>query len=159
MSGGDQLTPPPCVWAQKSKVILLTICLEDCKKPEIQIHKDKIYFKGVGGTDKKAHEVTINLYKEINPEESLHNVRDRNIELVLKKATDGPFWSRLTQEKIKYHWLKFDFNKWDEEGVVNDDYEGETPNWDLEEALKKMGGLESNYDSDDSDTADLPDLW
>lgn len=66
-------------------------------------------------------------------QESLHNVRDRNIELVLKKATDGPFWSRLTQEKIKYHWLKFDFNKWDEEGVVNDDYEGETPNWDLEE--------------------------
>jgi len=56
------------MWAQRSTAILLTICLEDCKKPDIQILNDRVYFKGVGGSDKKNHEVTINLYKEIDPE-------------------------------------------------------------------------------------------
>lgn len=32
------------------------------------MQEDKVYFKGIGGSDKKAHEVTINLFKEINPE-------------------------------------------------------------------------------------------
>lgn len=56
------------MWAQRAKTILLTICLEDCKKPDIKISNESVYFKGVGGTDKKEYEVTINLYKEIDPE-------------------------------------------------------------------------------------------
>lgn len=56
------------MWAQRNNIIFLTICLEDCKNPEIKIDNDKVYFHGLGGTEKKNHEVTIELYKEIDPE-------------------------------------------------------------------------------------------
>jgi hypothetical protein len=56
------------MWAQRNNIIFLTICLEDCKNPEIKIDNDKVYFHGLGGTEKKNHQVTIELYKEIDPE-------------------------------------------------------------------------------------------
>lgn len=56
------------IWAQRPSHVLVTVCLEDCKKPDIKITNDKLYFKGLGGTDKKLHEVTINFYNEINAE-------------------------------------------------------------------------------------------
>ena len=60
------VAPPPLVmWAQRPTLIFLTVCLEDCKDPEIKVDADKLHFKGVGGTEKKLHEVTINFFKEI----------------------------------------------------------------------------------------------
>lgn len=64
-------------------MIFLTICLEDCKNPEIKINNDKIYFHGVGGTEKKDHEVTIPLFKEIDPEVCIYCLK-MNIYCVLK---------------------------------------------------------------------------
>ena len=61
--------PPPLVmWAQRPTLVFLTFCLEDCKEPEIKVDADKLHFKGVGGTEKKVHEVTIHFFKEIDPE-------------------------------------------------------------------------------------------
>lgn len=114
--------PPPVIWAQRQSFVFLTICLEDCKDPDIRIEPDKVYFKGVGGTDSKPHEVTINLYKEIDPEKSLKSVKPRNIELVLKKKdSDAGFWPQLMSDKKKYHWLKVDFNKWKDEDDSEDE--------------------------------------
>ncbi len=56
------------MWAQRPNLVFLTVCLEDCKSPEIDVKPDKLHFKGVGGTEKKEHEVTIEFYKEIDPE-------------------------------------------------------------------------------------------
>ncbi|XP_063229850.1 prostaglandin E synthase 3 isoform X2 [Bacillus rossius redtenbacheri] len=161
----DQVTPPPVMWAQRSQIVFLTICLEDCKNPEIKIEPDKIYFHGIGGTEKKEHEVTMNLYKDVDPEKSLKFVRDRNIELVLKKKDDGPYWPQLMKDKKKYHWLKVDFNKWKDEDDSEDDM-GQSE--DLEEMMRQMGGLGGAGDSkpsfddvepeSDSDDEDIPDL-
>lgn len=54
-------------------------------------------------------------------QESLHCVRDRIIEFILKKKEGGPFWPHLTKEKVKYHWLKVDFNKWKDENDSDDE--------------------------------------
>lgn len=119
----SRVTPPPVMWAQRSNLLFVTICLEDCKDPTITIEADKVSFKGVGGTEKKLHEVTINLYKEIDSEKAVQSPKGRNFELVLYKKESGPFWPRLTKENKKFHWLKSDFNKWqdedesDEEGI------------------------------------------
>ncbi|CAG2055677.1 unnamed protein product [Timema podura] len=157
--------PPSVMWAQRAHVVFLTICLEDCKNPEIKIENDKVYFKGIGGTEKKPHEVTLNLYKEINAEKSFQFVRDRNIELVLKKKDDGPYWPQLMKDKKKYHWLKVDFNKWKDEDDSEDEL-GQSE--DLEEMMRQMGGLGGAGDSkpsfddleaeSDSDDEELPDL-
>merc|ERR1712211_226860 len=46
--------PPGCVWAQRPKHVILTICLTDCKDPVINVEKKKLYFKGVGGTERRS---------------------------------------------------------------------------------------------------------
>ena len=63
-----RLTPPGCMWAQRPKHILLTVCLTDVKDPQIKVEPDKLYFKGVGGTDMKEHEVTMEFFKKIDVE-------------------------------------------------------------------------------------------
>lgn len=162
----NEALPPSVMWAQRNNIIFLTICLEDCKNPEIKIDNDKVYFHGLGGTEKKNHEVTIELYKEIDPEKSIKFIRDRNIELILKKKDEsGPYWPHLMKDKKKYHWLKVDFNKWKDEDDSEDDV-GQSE--DLEEMMRQMGGLGGGGESkpsfndldpeSDSDDEELPDL-
>ncbi|EEB18185.1 Prostaglandin E synthase, putative [Pediculus humanus corporis] len=153
------LRPPPSVWAQKSDLIALTICLEECKKPVVEIHKDKIYFKGTGGSEKKTYEVDINLYSEINPDESSSNILGRGVEFLLKKKEEGPFWPRLTKEKVKYHWLKLDFHKFNYEK----DSDSDENNFSMSDANSvKIGdtvnGPDKEERDEDSDDSDLPDL-
>jgi len=156
--------PPPVAWAQRKNAILLTFNVEDCKKPEIKIDADKIYFKGTGGTEKKEYENTLELYGEIDPEKSKHFVRDRNVEFILLKKSEGPFWPHLLKQKMKYHWLKVDFTRWKDEDDSEDEA-GQNP--DLEEMMRQMGGLGGgggdrptldDLEDDDSDDEDLPDL-
>jgi len=132
--------PPPMVtWAQRPNLVFLTICLEDCDKPEIKVEADQLHFKGVGGPDKKPHEVTIKFFKEIDTEKSKFAVRPRVIEFALEKKEEGPYWDRLLADKTKQHWLKIDFNKWKDED--ESDEEGEGGQGNLEEMMKNMGGL------------------
>jgi len=56
------------MWAQRKNLVSLTLNLEDCKEPTITVEPTKVYFKGTGGPDKKAHEVTIDLFGEIDAE-------------------------------------------------------------------------------------------
>lgn len=156
---GDRLLPPPVLWAQRKNLLYVKVQLEDCRNPTIKIEKDRLYFKGKGGTDNKECEVTLEFFKEIKPEESKFAVRDRATEFVIIKAEEG-FWKRLLKDETKYHWLKVDFNKWKDE----DDSEDEVDGTDMEEMMHKMGGMydnnELNFDDGaaDSDDEELPDL-
>ena len=58
------------MWAQRPNLIFLTICVEDCKEPVINVEPSKLFFKGAGGPDKKEHELTINFFGEIDKEVS-----------------------------------------------------------------------------------------
>jgi len=158
--------PPPVAWAQRKNAILLTFNVEDCKKPDIKIEANKIYFKGTGGTEKKEYENTLELYGEIDTDNSKYFVRDRNVEFILLKKSEGPFWPHLLKQKMKYHWLKVDFTRWKDEDDSEDEA-GQNP--DLEEMMRQMGGLGGgaggegrptldDLEDDDSDDEDLPDL-
>lgn len=161
------------MWAQRSAVVFLTINLEDVKNPEIKFSKDSVYFKGTGGLEKKEYEVTIPLYKEIDPEKSKSFNRERCIEVLLAKANpDEPYWPSLTSDKQKHHWLKCDFNKWQDEDESGDEgVGGMGGGGDFEEMMRQMGGLggagagkpsfddldegEGDADSDDEPIPDL----
>jgi len=74
MTAATTVNPPPLVmWAQRPTLVFLTICLEDVKDPEIKVEPERLYFKGVGGTEKKVHEITINFFREVDPEVSFLN--------------------------------------------------------------------------------------
>jgi len=176
---------PSAIWAQRKNCIFLTICLDDCKEPEIRIEQSGIYFKGKGGTGQKEHEAQIEMYGNLDPTNSLHVVRPRNIEFCLKKEEES-FWPRLTKSSAKLAWLKIDFNKWKDEDDSED--EGGMPGGggpmgmggpggdggggDFEEMMRQMGGLGGlpgrekpslddldNHETDsDDEEGDLPDL-
>ena len=122
------------MWAQRNHILYVTICLEDCKDPIIKVEPEKLYFKGTGGTERKMHEVTINFYKEIDPDKTVQSPKGRNFEFVLAKKEEGPYWPRLTKENKKFHWLKSDFNKWKDEDDT-DEETGFESGRDLEEVI------------------------
>ena len=66
-----RLPPPGTMWAQRPKHIILTICLTDVKDPVIKVEATKLYFKGVGGTEMKEHEVEMEFFKNIDVEVKL----------------------------------------------------------------------------------------
>ncbi|XP_015430329.1 PREDICTED: uncharacterized protein CG16817 [Dufourea novaeangliae] len=171
MTQEGRLPPPSVIWAQRNNILYVTICLEDCKDPVIKIEPEMMYFKGIGGVEKKMYEVTINLYGEIDPSKTVQTIRGRTLEFILAKQEAGPYWPRLTKEKTKAHWLKSDFNKWKDESDSDIEIEGNN----LEDMMRHMGGLGGSGDSKpsyvnfddmmadggegtDSDDEDLPDL-
>lgn len=117
--------PPPVLWAQRKQGVFLTICVEDCKDPSIEMKEDKVHFKGVGGPDKKEYEMDLDLYENIDPEKSSHKNKGRVIEFELKKANES-FWPRLTKSTDKKHWIKVDFSRWKDEDDSEDEA-GEAP--------------------------------
>merc|ERR1712156_887314 len=132
----DKKIPPPgCVWAQRPKHIILAVCLTDVKDPVIKVEKNKLYFKGVGGTEMKEHEVEMEFFKDIDVEKTKYAVRPREVSFVLEKVEEGPYWDRLLATKVKQHWLKIDFKNWKDE----DDDEEEGQGQDLEEMMRQPG--------------------
>ncbi|CAH1369508.1 hypothetical protein MTP99_010924 [Tenebrio molitor] len=169
----QQTLPPPVMWAQRTAVVFLTINLEDVKDPDIKFTKDSVFFKGTGGVEKKSYEVTIPLYKEIDPEKSKSFNRGRCIEIILVKAnSEDSYWPALTSDKKKHHWLKCDFNKWQDEDDSGDEGVGGMGGMgggDFEEMMRQMGGLGAgggkpsfddleDGDGGDSDDEPIPDL-
>ncbi|XP_043229604.1 co-chaperone protein daf-41-like isoform X1 [Amphibalanus amphitrite] len=162
---------PSISWAQRSNLIFLTINVEDVTKPEIKVEENRLYFKGTGGSDKKTYEADLELYGSVNAEDSKQQISDRNIQLVLMKKTEGPYWPRLLKDSAKVHWLKVDFGKWKDEDDSDDD-ENAGSDMNLEAMMKQMGGLggggagdgsKPNMDDlsesdDESDEEKLPDL-
>lgn len=166
MTADSKATPPPVMWAQRRDIIFLTYNVE-CTDPEIKFERDSVYFKGVCGPEKKLHELTIPLHNTIVPEKSLINKTGRLVEVTLyKEVQDSPFWPALTSDKKKHHWLKVDFNKWQDE-----DDSGEEGHGEYESMLRNMGaaslpnmegdaglGDDGADFEDDSDDENLPDL-
>lgn len=110
------------MWAQRKAGVFLTVCLEDCKDPSIDMKADKVLFKGVGGSDKKEYEMDLDLFENIDPEKSSYKNKGRVIEFELKKANDS-FWPRLTKSMGKKHWVKVDFSRWKDEDDSEDEVE------------------------------------
>lgn len=131
--------------------------------------------RGTGGQDNKQHDLDLELFGEVKPEESKYMVRGRGAEVVLMKAEpNSPYWKRLLKEDKKQHWLKVDFDKWQEEDESDDEEaaHGGLGNANFEDMMRQMGGLggglggagppdlgeDFGEDDDDSDDEKLPEL-
>lgn len=63
--------------------------------------------------------------KKINPEKVTSKNSGRCYEFIIYKAdTASEYWTSLTNDKKKPHWLKVDFNKWKDEGSDDDSEAG-----------------------------------
>ncbi|CAH1643463.1 unnamed protein product [Spodoptera littoralis] len=149
-------TPPSVSWAQRSAHVFLTFNVE-CEKPDIVIAKKNVSFEGTCTPDQKLHKVFIPLYSEIDPDKSSYTNKGRLIEVVLAKAkTDEAFWPALTSDKKKHHWLKVDFNRWQDEDESGDEFDD--MNDMFSSKLPNFGDENDKGASSSSDEDDLPDI-
>ncbi|XP_039490536.1 uncharacterized protein CG16817 [Drosophila santomea] len=132
MSAAAGSIPPPVSWAQRNDLIYVIIDVE-CKDIEQKVTENSFTFKGVNVLDaSKKYEVTLNFLHEVDPEKVTSKNIGRCLEFTIPKKAAGPYWSSLTTDKTKLHFLKANFAKWRDE---SDDEEGE----------QKDNGMFGNY--------------
>ncbi|CAP95211.1 Pc21g03140 [Penicillium rubens Wisconsin 54-1255] len=131
----SQTLTPEVTWAQRSSdsdpernYLYVNIKAADVPKADatLSITEKNVSFKGAS---KKGvtYSVSLDLFAEIDPENSKVNHTDRDVELVLrKKELKEEFWPRLLESKQKMHFLKTNFDKWvdedEQDEAGEDDY-------------------------------------
>ncbi|KAJ6184225.1 hypothetical protein N7519_005526 [Penicillium mononematosum] len=131
----SQTLTPEVTWAQRSSdsdpernYLYVNIKAADVPKADatLSITEKNVSFKG---PSKKGvtYSVSLDLFAEIDPENSKVNHTDRDVELVLrKKELKEEFWPRLLESKQKMHFLKTNFDKWvdedEQDEAGEDDY-------------------------------------
>ena len=86
---------PEVKWAQRPNLIFLTICLEDCKNPKIDLLPKSLKFHGFSGPKNKQYKLNVEFFKEIVPEKCKFAIRDREIDL---KHECAAFQNRHTNQ-------------------------------------------------------------
>lgn len=107
-------------WAQRSSgtdaernYLYVSIKAADVAKSDakLDITPSNVTFTGPSKKGVTYH-VSLDLYADIEPENSKVNHSDREVELVLrKKELKEEYWPRLLKESKKVHFLKTDFDK------------------------------------------------
>ncbi|KAL4782259.1 HSP20-like chaperone [Aspergillus varians] len=134
---------PEVTWAQRSSgsdpehnYLYVSIKAADVPRSEakLDITAKNVTFSGPSKKGVK-YQVSLDLYAEIEPENSKVNHSDREVELVLrKKELKEEYWPRLLEITSKVHFLKTNFDKW-----VDEDEQDEAPE---EDYANNFGGFD-----------------
>ena len=81
----------------------------------------------VGDEATHQYKLHIDFFKEVVPEKSVGRVANGQHYFlkIFKKDLGLEYWPRLTKEKVKYNYIKTDFDKW-----VDEDEQDEVPEQD-----------------------------
>ena len=138
-----QALQPQLKWAQRKDKLYLTVDLQDCDAPEVNVTNEdgggKFEFRGA--SKGSQYELTVPLMHEVDPENTQIAKTPRNIFLVVPKKEEGDHWPRLTREKGKQNHIQVDWSKYidqDDEESGGDSY---TPDADGMSGLGGMGGM------------------
>lgn len=124
---------PTVLWAQRSSeddasknIIYLTIELLDPIDLKLDLKPDFLTLSAKSNDSKIDYQLKIDFFKEVDPDLSKINTENgSHIFIVLRKKEKAEeYWPRLTKEKLKYHYIKTDFDKWvdeDEQDEVAED--------------------------------------
>ena len=134
---------PTLKWAQRKDKLYITINVVHSKKPTIEIKGKKMKYEGTDGT--KNYSFEIELYDEIDTENSKYTLDTRNIFLNLKKKKSGDYWPRLTFDKVKFHWIEIDWNYFVDE---DEEEEAKEPNFEG----KNLNEISENLDKEEENT-------
>ncbi|KAM8794093.1 prostaglandin E synthase 3 [Eudromia elegans] len=151
--------PASAKWYDRRDYVFIEFCVEDSKDVNVNFEKSKLTFSCLGGSDNFKHLNEIDLFNNIDPNESKHKRTDRSILCCLRKGESGQAWPRLTKERAKLNWLSVDFNNWKD---WEDDSDEDMSNFDrFSEMMNNMGGDEDvdlpEVDGADDDSPDSDD--
>ena len=134
---------PTLKWAQRKDKLYITINVVHSKKPIIETKGKKMKYEGTDGT--KNYSFEIELYDEIDTENSKYTLDTRNIFFNLKKKKSGDYWPRLTFDKVKFHWIEIDWNYFVDE---DEEEEAKEPNFEG----KNLNEISENLDNEEENT-------
>lgn len=142
MSTSAKTTTPEVLWAQRSSdsnpeknYIYITISAPDAPNIDVDLKSTSLTFTGNSDTKNTRYHVELELYGEIDTENSKTHHTSRGVEFVLrKKELKSEYWPRLLKESKRVHFLKTDFDKW----VDEDEQDGAVE----EDPIGGMGGVE-----------------
>ncbi|KAK3097558.1 hypothetical protein FSP39_010781 [Pinctada imbricata] len=131
---------PFVFWGQKLDHISLKIDLKNVSSPDVELTEDKLTFctEGLGVRGHNKYKFEVEFYLPVDPENSRYRVLERQIEFHIKKKGDGEVWPRLTFQKIKYPWLKIDFDKVADIDDTESEEDQAMPQMSQEDALKQI---------------------
>ncbi|KAL8096438.1 co-chaperone protein p23-1-like [Apium graveolens] len=149
---------PSVKWAQRSDVLFITVDLPDAKDVKLKLEPEgKFYFSATSGPEKLLYEIDIDLYDQVDVDESKASVGSRNIFYVIKKV-ESKWWSRLLKKEGKPPlFLKVDWNKWIDEDEQDEQDENTMNLDDINFSGLQMSGSGDDYGQaldDDEDGGD-----
>ncbi|KAJ6079105.1 hypothetical protein N7467_008858 [Penicillium canescens] len=155
----SQTLTPEVTWAQRSSdsdpernYLYVNIMTPDVPKADasLSITEKNVTFKGPSRKG-VTYSVSLDLFAEIDPENSKVNHTDRDVELILrKKELKLDFWPRLLASTQKMHFLKTNFDKWvdedEQDEAGEDDYANNFGGFGGEDGGPGAGGGLGNID-------------
>ncbi|OAX80738.1 hypothetical protein ACJ72_04922 [Emergomyces africanus] len=125
---------PEVLWAQRSSntdpeknILYVHLGVPDVSpsSAKLSLTPTSVSFSGHSDTKKVDYKVDLELYGEIDVDNSKSHHSPRGVDLVLrKKEVKEEYWPRFLKESKKVHFLKTDFDKWvdeDEQNTAADD--------------------------------------
>ncbi|EEQ89518.1 hypothetical protein RJZ56_006564 [Blastomyces dermatitidis] len=120
---------PEVLWAQRSSstepeknILFVHLGVPDVSptSAKLSLTPTSISFSGHSDTKKVDYKVDLELYDEIDVDNSKSSHTPRGVDLVLrKKEAKEEYWPRFLKESKKVHFLKTDFDKWVDEDEQN----------------------------------------
>jgi len=141
---------PSVIWAQrKDGNVLVTVRVHDAIEPVVKITPTTFNFVGTSDSRSNKFDLTIELFNEIDVEQSRYLVKPRGIEIVLKKNDTSVWWPRLAKTTKKLHYISVDWDRW----VDEDDEDEQKPGFNWDGAGQ---GFEDNSDDSDGEMPEVP---
>jgi hypothetical protein len=138
---------PIIKWSQNDDYVIINLEINQTKNDVYKITQNNISFSGVSNVGTQ-YAINIELFDEINNEESKYILEERVVRFVLKKMNNTK-WGRITKDKnqyksnIKINWDNFDDS--DEDIDINNDSNFmNMPN--MEGGLGNMDDMMKNMD-------------
>lgn len=121
--------------------------ISDSKNTKIDLTATHLNIESDSDETKGHYKLNLEFFKEIDPEKSHYHTSGNSIYFVIrKKEKQEEFWPRITKDKLKYHYIKTDFDKWvdedeQEEKAAEDDLGAGGPgDFDMSQLAGAAGG-------------------
>ncbi|EPZ32907.1 HSP20-like chaperone [Rozella allomycis CSF55] len=160
MTASSETLLPTILWAQRKNIVYVTVEISEPEAPIISLSEEVLSVKAKSSMSGANYEVDIKFYEPIKKEDSKYHISDRNIQFILKKQNEGPYWPRLLNDKSKKHYIKTDFTRWvdedeeDEKTAPPQDFD--FSNMDFSQ-FAQQAGVGDEADSDDEEVPFVPD--
>ncbi|KAG8346339.1 hypothetical protein TRVL_02844 [Trypanosoma vivax] len=134
MSESTEVMFPDILWAQRPEVVLLTVPLQDAGNVVVEVREGRLlHFEAVSGGQR--FRCDLELFREVESEESRHVTLPRQIEIQLRKkqapktSTDTEVdecrvWPRLIRDKVKNSHIQVDWSRWRDDDESEEDFNG-----------------------------------